>query len=247
MGKVTQYLLQSPIILCQWISTFYSIIYSNTYLVWLEIFYIYWDLFYCQKYHLTWLMLICTWKKYVLSWCWVECSTNINKIKLSVAQAFHIFIDFSDLLRYTGRGILKPPTIIMNLSIFLAVLNLCFMDFKTLSLVVWSKVWSHTQVGKLVGKVLERTKEGPRAGAGDMRVYWDFDTGNPGVAGWRRLCTTIMDREGPAYLGEETETMCMPGVRGQWLCSSQKGHSVYDYTTRYATKDFSYATSALRI
>lgn len=37
------------------------------------------------------------------------------------------------------------------------------------------------------------------------------------MAGWMRLCTAIVDREGTAYMGEETKAMCVPGPRGQRL------------------------------
>lgn len=39
-------------------------------------------------------------------------------------------------------------------------------------------------------------------------------TGSPGEAGWRRLYTAIEGREGTASVREETETTCVPGVRG---------------------------------
>ena len=55
---------------------------------------------------------------YIFFCYWAECSINVNKIVNSALQVFYTLIDFLFIvLAIIERGVLKPLTIIMDLSI----------------------------------------------------------------------------------------------------------------------------------
>lgn len=64
----------------------------------------------------------------------------------------------------------------------------------------------------------------------------DLHAGSPGVASWARLHMAFVDREGPAYVGEDTNTMFVPGARGQRFCVCQRGCAMYGYSACYTRK-----------
>ena len=55
-----------------------------------------------------------------------------------------------------------------------------------------------------------------------MRVYWDLHTRSAEGAGQMRLSTAVVDREGTAIVGVETETMCQ-GLRDTDYMHAKKG------------------------
>lgn len=79
-----------------------------------------------------------------------------------------------------------------------------------------------------------------------MRVYWDLHTRSAEGAGQMRLSTAVVDREGTAIVGVETETMIVPGAERHRLHACQKGRVIYDYTMWFARRDHSCATSTIR-
>lgn len=65
------------------------------------------------------------------------------------------------------------------------------------------------------GKVLER----PRDAIGDMRVYWGFCRGSPGVAAGQGYAQFSWTGRELTLWGEGTETTCEPGAREQRPCA----------------------------
>lgn len=98
---------------------------------------------------------------------------------------------------------------------------MCVCDHKSDHVPVWASC---------SGKGLKRLKERPRDATRALC------TGSPGEAGWMRLYTTIMDREGTASMGEETKMTCVPKTT----------YVIYDYATYYARRNHSCMTKTPR-
>lgn len=84
-------------------------------------------------------------------------------------------------------------------------------DKNTVGYPLWSQVQLLAQVGELLWERARDTEGKTVDARGDVRAYRDSHIGSPGAGGWRRALSTRVDREGTAYMGEETDYFVCQG------------------------------------